>query len=107
MQELIVKFRKGFKSGRNTLISEQKNPNQMGLAVYALRSNQRVSVPTENREVALVAFHGKGKFAADDCRVKFSRSDWVKQGPTIIHAARNSGLQIIAHTNCEIIAASI
>jgi 5-deoxy-glucuronate isomerase len=105
---LVSRYRKKeFSDGYNPVISEGKDPTKIGIGVYRLKKGRDVRVATIGREVALIAFSGKGAFRFDGRELPFERADWETEAPTIVHVSRGAALGISAAEDAEVILCAI
>jgi 5-deoxy-glucuronate isomerase len=108
MKALVSRYRaKTFSDGFNPVIDERKDPTKIGVGVYRLKRGRAVKVGTNGREVALIAFSGKGSFRHGDRELPFNRADWEKEAPTIVHVCRGTELAVTAGTDAEVILCAI
>jgi 5-deoxy-glucuronate isomerase len=98
---------KEFSEGYNPVIDEGKDPTKIGLGVYRLKKGQEARVGTKGREVALIAFSGKGVFHFGGDKLPFKRGDWENEAPAVVHVSSGTELGISARENAEVILCSI
>ena len=105
MTSALVSLYRGkeFADGYNPVISERKDPTRIGVGVYRLKKGRTVKVGTEGREVALIAFSGKGVFRHGGRELPFKRADWEKEAPTIVHVSSGTALGVSAAEDAEVI----
>lgn len=105
---LVALYRKkAFAPGFNPVIDEKKDPTRIGVGVYRLKKGGTAKVDTKGREVALIAFSGKGVFRFGNRELSFKRSDWEKEAPTIVHVCRDAALGVSAREDAEVILCAI
>ena len=105
---LLTSFRgRGYRWGRNSYTSDSSDPTGIGLSVFRIRPGGKIEVNTAGREAALIALSGRGFFEAGGCKVKFSRRDWEKDGPSAVHVSAGTKLAVRAVRASEIILCSV